>query len=152
VDSAAVGEGDARDARRRLVRAEHAPYIQSLDRALDDFDVLLRSEDGLECQRIGIAVTLRSGGPDGRAFAAVEHAELNTRGVGGQSHEAAEGVDLADHLPLAESADGRVAGHPPNGVGVHGDQRDGRSHPRRGPRRFGPGVTSADDDDIELGS
>ena len=58
-----------------------------------------------------VFVRLRPRPPDGRALGAVEHAELDAGGVGGDAHQPAEGVDLADHLPLGQPADGGVAGH-----------------------------------------
>ena len=36
----------------------------------------------------------------------------------------AEGIDLADHLPLGEPADRRIAGHLPDAGGVHRHQSD----------------------------
>ena len=57
------------------------------------------------------AVGLGARRPDGGALAAVEHAELDAGLVGDEAHEAAEGVDLADDLALADAADGGVAGH-----------------------------------------
>ena len=47
----------------------------------------------------------------GRALAAVEHSELDSGSVNGQSHRAAQRVDFADDLPLAHAADGRIATH-----------------------------------------
>ena len=40
------------------------------------------------------------------------------------AHEAAEGVDLADHLALGQAADGGVAGHAGRCERVHGDHRN----------------------------
>ena len=58
----------------------------------------------------------------GRALGAVEHAELDAGGVDDLAHLAAEGVDLADDLPLGDAADGRVAAHLGDGVGIHREQ------------------------------
>ena len=83
----------------------------------------------------------------GRALGAVEHAELDAGGVDDLAHLAAEGVDLADDLPLGDAADGRVAAHLADGVGVHGAggrcaapaaPPPGPPRPRRGRRRRRP--------------
>ena len=44
----------------------------------------------------------------GRPLGAIEHAELDGAGVDALAHFAAEGVDLADNLPLGDAADGGV--------------------------------------------
>ena len=85
-----------------------------------------------------------------RALAAVEHAELDAGGVDGPAHGAAEGVDLADDLPLADAADGRVAAHLADGVAVGREQGGAGAHPRGGQRGLGPGVAGADDDHVEV--
>src|SRR5205807_7661365 len=79
---------------------------------------------------------------------AVEHAELDAGGVDREAHEAAEGVDFADHLPFGEAADGGVAGHLADARGIQADEGDGGAEARRGPGRFGTGVSAAEDDDV----
>ena len=51
-------------------------------------------------------------------FARIEHAELNARGVGVQPHHAAQRIDLPNHLALRLPADGRIAGHLPDGIEI----------------------------------
>ena len=67
---------------------------------------------------------------DRRALRPVEHAELDTRLVRHPAHEPVQGVDLPDDVPLSQSADGRVAGHFPEGVGPVRDQQGPRPCPR----------------------
>ncbi len=69
------------------------------------------AEQALHFQGVFVFIRLCPRPPDGRAFGAVEHAELNAGGIGGEAHQSAEGVDFADHLPLGQSADGGIAGH-----------------------------------------
>ena len=45
--------------------------------------------------RIRRLVALRTRAPQGRTFAATQHAELDASRIGGQAHQAAQGVDLA---------------------------------------------------------
>ena len=85
-----------------------------------------------------------------RAFAAVEQAELNAGGVDRLAHHAAEGVDLADDLPLGHAADRRVAAHLGDGVAVRREQADARADPRRGHRRLDAGMPRADHEHVVL--
>ena len=55
-------------------------------------------------------VGLGTGGVDRRAFAPVEHPELQAGGVGRPGHFAAQGVDFPHQLSLCRAADGGVAG------------------------------------------
>ena len=50
----------------------------------------------------------------------IEEAPLDGGGVRVQTHEPAQGIDLADHVTLAQSTDGRIATHLPNCVEVLG--------------------------------
>ena len=84
----------------------------------------------------------------GRALGAVEHAELDAGRVDDLAHLAAEGVDLADDLPLGDAADGRVAAHLADGVGVHRQQGGAQPHARGGQGGLDAGVAGADDDDV----
>ena len=70
--------------------------------------------------------------------------------VGAPAHDAAQGVDLADDLPLGDAADGRVAAHLPDGVGVHGEQDGLEAYACRGQGRFGARVAGADDGDVVI--
>ena len=54
----------------------------------------------------------------GRAFAAVQHAKLNTAFIGGHGHRAAQGVDFLDQVAFADPANGRVATHGTEGFHV----------------------------------
>ena len=71
-------------------------------------------------------------------------------GVDDLAHLAAEGVDLADDLALGDAADGRVAAHLRDGVGVHGQQRGAQTQPSRGQGRLDAGMTGADDNHVEI--
>ena len=85
-----------------------------------------------------------------RALAAVEHAELDAGGVDGLAHHAAQGVDLADDLPLGDAADGRVAAHLGDGVAVRRQQAVPRPEPRRRQRRLDAGMAGADHEHVVL--
>ena len=60
----------------------------------------------------------------------------------------AERINLFDEVPLRKPADSRVAGHLCDGIGIDGDDQRLASHAGGGKRRFAPGVSRTDDDDI----
>ena len=68
--------------------------------------------------------------------------------VGDLAHQAVEGVDLADQMPLAEPADGRIAGHLADGGEAVGDQRRARAHAGRSRRSLAAGMAAADHDHV----
>ena len=153
------GRPPGRDRRRR--RATRTPTIarlrppaafdqQVFDRFLPQRQVRLLFDEPLDFLLIGLLVGLGPGAVHGRALAAVEHAELDAGGVDRPAHGAAQGVDLADDLPLGHAADGRIAAHLADRVEVGRQQRGGRAHPRRRHRRLAPGMSAADDDDVEV--
>ncbi len=104
--------------------------------------------DGLLVQN---AVGLGAGGADGGAFRCVEDAELDAGFVGRRCHGAAQRIDLANQMALADTADRRIAAHRPERVEVVRQQQCVRTRPGCGKRGLGAGVTAADDDDIETG-
>ncbi len=125
-------------------------YLHVCGLALDDFEVRLSLQQFLHGVAIELSVRLGAGAADGRALLAVEHAELDTGGVGGQPHDAVEGIDLANQVALAEAADRRIAGHDADGRQRLGHQGGAGAHARRGGRGFGAGVAAADHDNIEF--
>ena len=96
-------------------------------------------------------IALRPGRPDGRPLSAIQHAVLNAGVIGGQAHQAAEGVDLTNHLALADAAHRRVAAHAADGFALHGHQGRGNAKPRGRPGCLGPGMAPADHNDLEVG-
>ena len=61
-----------------------------------------------------------------RAFAAIEQAELNARGIDRLAHRTAEGVDFTHDLPLGNATDRRIAAHLGDGVAIGRQQRGPR--------------------------
>ena len=93
-------------------------------------------------------VGLRPRTVHGRAFAAVEQAELQAGRVDRLPHGAAQRIDLADDLPLGHAADRRVAAHLGDRVQVDRQQRRARSHAGGGQGRLGAGVSGTHHDDV----
>jgi hypothetical protein len=85
-----------------------------------------------------------------RALAAVEHSELNAGGVDRPAHRAAERIDLANNLALADAADRRIAAHLPDGVAVRREQCGIRSKSRGSERGLDSGVAGANNDYIKV--
>ena len=83
-------------------------------------------------------------------LAAVEHAELDARGVDGPAHGAAQGVDFADELPLGHAADGRIAAHLGDGIEIAGQQCGPRAMRAGGRGRLGARMAAADHQDVEI--
>jgi hypothetical protein len=73
---------------------------------------------------------------------------LDGGGVSIEGHEAAEGVDFANHVTLGKAADGWVARHLADGVGVLGEEQGLTTEARCGECGLDAGVSSAEDDDV----
>ncbi len=87
----------------------------------------------------------RTAGP----FRRFEDPKLDAGGVGDAAHEAVEGIDLADQMAFAETADGGIAGHRANSREPMRDQGRARAHARCRRGCFTAGVAAADHNDIE---
>ena len=81
-------------------------------------------------------------------FSAVEHPKLNAGHVDGTSHCPAESVDFPNKMPLADSADGRIATHLGDGLEVAGNQSGTHPQPRRRKGGFDPCVSCSDDENV----
>ena len=102
-------------------------------------DLLIAPPVGLHAQRV-----------DGGAFAAVEHPELDARGVRCFAHLAAERVELTDKVPLARAADGGVARHVADTVEIHREAHGAQTEPGRGERGLDARVSGTDDGNIKF--
>ena len=111
--------------------------------------ILLGEHVALHHPHVLVAVDLGAGGAHGRPFAGIERAELDAGGVGPQAHPAAERVDLADHVPLGQSADGRIAGQVADAVHVLGEKQGLVAQSGGGHGRLAAGVSGPDHDDVE---
>ena len=141
-EAAAVGGDDAGD---RAVLDD-----QVLDRRLDHCEVRRGADRGLHRLAIELAVGLGAGPLHRRPLAPVQDAKLDAGGIGHPRHQAIERVDLADEMPLAEAADGRIAGHLADGGDAVGDERGHGAHARSRGRGLAAGMAAADDDDVEI--
>ena len=112
-----------------LTRLDLVFRQQILDHFLPQREIRLLLDEPLDLGLIRLLIGLRPRAVHRRALAAIEHAKLNAGGVDRPAHRAAERIDLADDLPLADAADRRVAAHLPDGVAIGREQR--RLRPNR---------------------
>ena len=78
---------------------------------LEQREVRLVLQDGSDRLPVELAVGLRARGPYCRTLAGIEGAELDAGSIRGARHDAAQRIDLADQVALADAADGRIAAH-----------------------------------------
>jgi len=117
--------------------------------ALDDGEPRRAAQLRLHGPGIELAVRLRPRSADRRSLAAVEETELNPGPVGDSAHKAIERIDFADEMPFSKTADGRIAGHRPDGVRPVRDEGGARSEASGRGCGFGAGMTTAHDDHLE---
>ena len=130
---------------------ETRPFVddQIVGLGFDHLKIRRRANRGLHRGRIELAIGLRARTAHGRAFAAIENAELDAAVVGDAAHQAVQCIDFADQMALAEPADRRIAGHRADGRESVRHQGRVRAHARGRGRGFAAGVAAADDDDVE---
>jgi len=117
---------------------------------LEEVEIGLRFERGFRRHLIRELVGLRPGGLHRGASAAVEHAELDHRGVYEAPHLATERVDLAHHIALRETADRRVARELADVIEILRYEERLMPEPREREPRLDPGVPAPDDDRVEV--
>jgi len=93
-------------------------------------------------------IRLGTGGPNRRPFTGVERPELDTGTVGGMAHGPAKRIDLFHQVALADTANGRVAGHLAQGLDVVRQQERLRPHACRRQCGLSAGMAATNDDDI----
>ena len=135
--------------------APHASDPAVLDDQVHAF-ALEQAQLGLMLQRLADRplvehpVALGAGGAHCWPLAGIEGAELDAGAIRGAGHGTAEGIDFLGEVALADTADGRIAGHLAQGFDVLRQQQGAAAHARAGQRRFGAGVTAANDDDFKF--
>ncbi len=122
---------------------------QIVDFGLDHREIGGLADRPLHGGRIELAVGLGARTAHRRALAAVQNPKLDAALVGDPAHQAVQRIDFPHQMALAESANGRVAGHRADGRKPMRDQRRGRAHARGGGRGLAAGMPATDHDDIE---
>ena len=91
---------------------------QVIHRLLEEGQIGLVLQCLADSLAIQDTVCLGARGPDRGALAGIEDPELDTGVIGGNGHDAAQRIDFLDKMPLADPANGRVAGHLTQGVKI----------------------------------
>ena len=128
----------------------HAYRLSVLDKqlagfVLPDVEVVHTVETGAPFPYKLSSVALCTRAPYCRTFTAVEHTELNGRGVSDESHLASKSVNLAYYLSFGDAAHGGVATHLSDLIHVHRHKARLRSHSCSRACRFTSGVTTTND-------
>ena len=123
--------------------------LDRLDHLLAEREVLLALDGELGQKLVGFLVALGTRTMHRRPLASVEQAELDRRGVGKDSHRAAQGIDLADDLTLGHAANRRITAHLAHCVAIQGEQGGAQAHPGCRQRRFEPGMPGSYHDDVK---
>ena len=124
------------------------PRLHGDHHRLLEIQILLQFQDVLHILLVFPPVCLSAQGVDRRAFSAVEHPVLDAAGVCGPAHLPAEGIQLADQMPLSGPADGGVAGHIAHGVQIDRKDDGFQSEPGGRKRGLDARVSRADDGDV----
>ena len=83
-------------------------------------------------------------------FASIEQPELDTCRICHAAHHPVQRINFADKMPFSKTTNRWVTGHHTNSIAPQSYQRDCHIHPRCRMGRLGPGVTTADYDDIKM--
>lgn len=94
------------------------------------------------------SVALCARAPDGGAFTAVEHTELDGGFIGDEAHETTERINFPYDLSFGDASHGGIAAHLCNLVHVHGDEECFGAKACGGGGGFTAGMSGAYDDDV----
>jgi hypothetical protein len=85
-----------------------------------------------------------------RAFANIQHSELNTGGINRLSHQSTQSIDFPHDMPLGNAPDRRITAHLPNGIKIGCQQSRLGTYSSGSHRRFGAGVSCSNDKNVKL--
>ena len=116
--------------------------------ALHQTQVLGGFDRVLHQRAVFCTVCLNAFGMHRRALAEVERAALQGDKVGGTAHFAAQRVDLIHKMPLAGTADRRIAGHVADGIEIYGKKYGVKTESCAGECGFDARMSRADHADV----
>ena len=119
------------------------------DLILHQLQTVLLFERMLHIRPVFNAVSLCAQRMHRWAFAAVEHAVLDTSGVRCPRHLAAQCIDLTHQMPLCRTANSRIARHIADSIQIDRKTRGFHSKTCSGKRRFNPRMPRADHDNVK---
>ena len=112
--------------------------------------IILLANFLLHASPVKLAIRLGPGAPHRRSLGTVEQTELNSGAISNPAHQAIKRIDLAHQMPLAQTADGRIARHLANRRKLVSDKSRVRTKSRRSCGSLNTRMAAADDDDIKL--
>ncbi|MGC0321910.1 hypothetical protein ABIG06_002539 [Bradyrhizobium sp. USDA 326] len=124
-------------------------HDQLVSLAFDDRKAPGLPDRGLHGSRIKLPVSLGSRATNSGALPPIENTKLDATGVAHATHQAIQGIDLSDEMTLAETTNGRIAGHRADRRETVRHQNGRRPHPRSSGRGLTAGVTAANHNDVE---
>jgi hypothetical protein len=137
------------------LHAKHSPINRVEDEpcngalhGLQAFALLEKRSDGAPVET---AVALCARRPDSRAFASIEHTELNHGEVSSPSHDSSERIDLADDGSFGDATDRRIARHLTNRFERARNQPHTSAEASSSNGCLRTSVAGADDYNIEFG-
>ena len=75
---------------------------------------------------------------------------MDRRGICSAADQAIQCIDFAYQMPLAQTTDGRIAAHRPDGIKIEIHQPDPRTHARGDRSCLDPGMPAADNKDVKI--
>src|SRR6185436_12031467 len=123
---------------------------KTADSHFDDTQIILVADFLLHASPVKFTIRLGPWPAHCWSLGTVEQTELNSSAVSNPAHQAIKGIDLAHQMPLAQSANGRIARHLANGRKLVRDKSRVCTKPRRSRRGFNTRMAAADDNDIKL--
>src|SRR5579862_3054118 len=123
---------------------------QTRHRALNTAQVRVPFQQRTDGSPVQAAVALRARRPHSGPLAPIEHTELQCRQIRCTTHDSTQRVDLAHDGPFGNAADGRVAGHLPDGLERARYESHASADTSGRHSRFGAGVTGADYQNVKL--
>ncbi len=96
-------------------------------------------------------VSLSSRAAHRRTLAAVEDLEVDAGTISCPAHQAIQGIDFTDQMAFANPANCRIAGHFTDRAASVSEQKRAGADPCGGCRCLAAGMSTTNDDDVELG-
>jgi hypothetical protein len=123
--------------------------FDAFDKFLAERQIFLLFMSPFHLKLIGLFVRLGSRTVHRRAFATVEHPELNAGCIDDPAHLAAQSVNFPDDLTFCDPSNRRIAAHLANAVAVHCQQRRPGSQSGTGQGSFRSCMAGTHNDNIK---
>jgi|SRR6476646_6816915 len=123
---------------------------ESGDCTLYRLEIFLFFEKRPNCAPVKSSIALRTGCPNSRTLAAIEHPELNHGEICRPSHYSTQRVNLSNDSAFGNPADCWIARHLSDGLKGTCDKANSSAQTRRSHRSLGSSVASTDYDDFKF--